>query len=565
MREKKSVIKEILKYLVILIALLITVLVAFLISSYEILKKEIVTSSDSFLRIYSNEINNNLNGMNKMLLDIVSQQEDLFKLKSTDENERTISSQSLCIYMQDLLDRNNCADLAVIYDNEYGKCLDVKRDDVNYVEKDLVREFTKKLVYTPKNKDNEWNFININNNFYMYKSFVSNGRVIAIYLRTSRLLNTLLTQEETNRRIVLADDSGKIGRLWGKSTQDIVVGANINDIETTNFYVAQKSIAGNKLQILCYTGKNAVFEQIEAGTIIVIITVSVAVIFMLFILRFTQNKIAQPMKRIVRGMEKIKGGEYNNHIDGDFETQEFQLLKDTTNRMVDDIVGLKIQTYEKKIELQDMELRSIRLQLKPHFFLNALTTISSLSSQSKNDDIVQFIYALSKNVRYMFSAGFHTVTVKEEVKHVENYIEMQELKYPGCVFHLIDLPPELEDWQIPQMLIHTYIENVYKYAVSLDNLLTVLIKISKQTYKGEEMLLVEIEDDGKGYPQEVLNYMSEGGEKSGEKGVRIGLWSIKRMMELMYDRNDLVYLENKKPHGCMNRIYVPVDAKHQLK
>lgn len=565
MQVKKSVIKEILKYLVILIGLLITVLVAFLGSSYGILKKEIITSSESFLQIYSNEINNNLNGMNKMLLDIISQQEDLYKLKNNDENERSLSSQSLCIYMQDLLDRNTCADLAIIYDSEYSKCLDVKRDSVSYVEKDMLREYTKKLIGTPKNKNNRWYFVNVNNNCYMYKLFVSNGRVIAIYLRTSRLLKSLLTQEETNRRIVLTDNSGKIGRLWGKPTKDIVVGANINDIDTSKYYVASKSISDNQLKILCYTGKNAVFEQIQAGTIIVIITVSVAVLFMLFILKYTQNQIVQPMKRIVSGMEKIKGGEYNNHIDGNFETQEFQLLKDTTNHMVDDIVGLKIQTYEKKIELQDMELKSIRLQLKPHFFLNALTTISSLSSQCKNEEIVQFIDALSKNVRYMFSAGFHTVTVKEEVKHVENYIEMQELKYPGCVFYLIDLPPELENWKIPQMLIHTFIENVYKYAVSVDNLITVLIKISKQSYKGQEMLLVEIEDDGKGYPQEVLDYMSGGRKKSDEKGVRLGLWSIKKMMELMYDRNDLLYLENKKPHGCMNRIYVPVDAKQQLK
>ena len=63
-----------------------------------------------------------------------------------------------------------------------------------------------------------------------------------------------------------------------------------------------------------------------------------------------------------------------------------------------------------------MELRSIKLQIRPHFFLNALTTISSLSRQKKFSEINNYITSLSKNIRYMFRAGFHTVSVKEEVK-----------------------------------------------------------------------------------------------------------------------------------------------------
>jgi len=204
------------------------------------------------------------------------------------------------------------------------------------------------------------------------------------------------------------------------------------------------------------------------------------------------------------------------------------------------------------------------MQLKPHYFLNALTTISSLSGQNKNGQIKIFIDALSKNVRYMFRAGFHTVPINEEIKHVENYFEMQDLKYPNCIFYLIDIPKELKEWKIPQMLIHTFVENEYKHAVSIDVTLTILIKISKQVYKEEEMLLIEIEDDGKGYPKEVLNYMNGLTERTNEKGSRIGLWGLKRMMEIMYDRNDLVFLKNIEPHGCLNRIYVPKNAKHEL-
>ena len=129
--------------------------------------------------------------------------------------------------------------------------------------------------------------------------------------------------------------------------------------------------------------------------------------------------------------------------------------------------------------------------------------------------------------------------------------------YPKCIFHLIDVQEGVSDWPVPQMMIQTIIENEYKYAVSLDEVLSILIKISGAEYKGEDMLLITIEDDGKGYPAEVLDIINGVYEGADPAGQRVGLWSIRRTMALMYDRDDLVLFSNIKPHGCLNTIYVP--------
>jgi Putative regulator of cell autolysis len=564
MQKKKSFISKILLYLLLLTGLLLVVLGVFLISSYEILEKEIKESSSTLLEIYSNEFTNNMTEMNSVLRSITAQGEDLAKLRSRDENERTLASISLCNYMQDLVSRDNVSGVIVVYDRNYNVCLDAIEAGFDYEKKIYLREFTRRATVNVKIRNHKWDFMNFKNDTYMYKIILTGRRAIAIYIRTNNLMDSTFTKDNGNRSIVLANNQGEIGKVWGNANNDIKVGADISLINSQNYYKIMKRVADSQLAIYCYTSKISVLKQTHTSMIIVGFIVCSAVLFMLFILKFTRNKIAAPMQIIVNDMVRIKNGEYDNRIDGDFQAKEFQMLQDTTNQMIDEIVGLKIQTYEKRIELQNMELKSIRLQLKPHFFLNALTTISSLSSQNKNMQIKTFIDALSKNVRYMFRAGFHTVPVKEEVKHVENYIEMQELKYPGCVFYLIDLPQELAEWKIPQMLIHTFVENEYKYAVSVENTLTVLIKIRKLIYKEEEMLMVEIEDDGKGYPREVLDYMNGFSNNNSESGTRIGLWSIKRMMELMYERSDLVVLENIEPHGCRNRIYVPAKAKHEL-
>lgn len=563
MQKKKSFVNQIVRYLLTMTGLMVAILGIFLASSYTILENEIQESSEAFLTIYSNEVSNTISKMNSYITSITTQGEGLAKIKSPNENERSLSAIALHIYMQDLIKDNQVANAVVVYDANYQICLDVIKSGFNYTKKNKLREFTIGAINNDEIHNYEWDFLNLNEEIFMYKMLINDNRAIAIYSSMNDFLNDIAIDDKGNRSILLVNKEGEIGKIWGNETRDITFGGHIRDINHENYYIVSKSIENGQLTLYCCTGKNSMFKQMDTSTAIVAIVSGVAFLFMLFVLWFTRKEIALPMHVVVNDMERIKEGEYENRIEGNFNTNEFQMLQETTNKMVDEIVGLKIQTYEKRIELQDMELKSIRLQLKPHFFLNALTTISSLSSQNKNGQIKAYIDALAKNIRYMFRTGFHTVPIKEEIRHVENYFEIQELKYPGCVFYLINLPQELEDWKIPQMLIHTFIENTYKHAVSMDETRTLLIKMSKQRYNDEDMLLIEIEDDGKGYPQEVLDYMNGRNQKTGEEGMRIGLWSVKRMMELMYEQKDLIQLENVYPHGCLNRIYVPRVVEHE--
>lgn len=564
MQKKQSFVNQIFGFLLILTGLLMAILGMFLVSSYHILENEINDSSESFLEIYSNEASNKIREMDGLLKNITSRNVDLAKFKSHNSNERILASISMYNYMQDLMFERNIADILVVYDKTYDICVDVIKSGFDYETKNKLREFTGNAIQNEYINNFEWNFLQLNDEVFLYKMLLTDSRSIAIYVRANQLLDDILSEESGNRSIVLTDPNGNIGRIWGAATEDIILGSYINDINSKNYYIINKEIVPEQLSIYCYTKKSSILHQTNTGMIIVATAVCLTMFFMIFVLKYTQKEIARPMENIVSDIERIKNGEYQNRVSGNFSTREFQMLQEATNQMVDEIVGLKIQTYEKRIELQDMELKTIKLQIKPHFFLNALTTISSLSSQKKFEEISKYIASLSKNIRYMFRAGFHTVSIKEEINHVNNYFEMQELKYPDCVFYLIDLPKKLEQWEIPQMLIHTFVENEFKHAVSLDKILTILIKVSLQTYKNEEMLLIEIEDDGKGYPDEVLDYMDGKMDKVSDKGNRVGLWSVKRMMELMYERDDLIRLENIKPFGCLNKIYVPKNPKHKL-
>lgn len=126
--------------------------------------------------------------------------------------------------------------------------------------------------------------------------------------------------------------------------------------------------------------------------LIILVTLGVSLLLALYL----RKQMYVPMRRISDVMARIKRQEYDVRITDRFGTREFEQLKDSFNQLMDEIVHLKISRYEQIIALQDMELKSIRLQLRPHFFLNAITTISSLDRQGRSGEISAYVDALSK-------------------------------------------------------------------------------------------------------------------------------------------------------------------------
>lgn len=105
-------------------------------------------------------------------------------------------------------------------------------------------------------------------------------------------------------------------------------------------------------------------------------------------------------------IQEIEDGDYKQRAEEDYHTEELQRLTQAFNRMMNVIVNLRIRAYDEKIQLMDTQMKYFQMQLKPHFFLNALTTIYSMSYQKRNEDIRTYIDALTKRSVICLKAVF---------------------------------------------------------------------------------------------------------------------------------------------------------------
>ncbi len=531
-------------------------LIIFAVSVYSAARKETDIAAENFLHIYAMQIENRIQKVDMQLTTIINEDEDLQLLESEDEAKRHYASVRLAQSINDIINIDQSADIFVITEADHNICIDAKADNLPYADKNSLRSMFMDYA-EPGRQTDGWKFQKIGDTFYLYRAIVSNRRVTAAAISAESLLKTVSLRDVDTYGFVLTDADDMVKAYAGYPLFDHEVDIRIDALRAVRNLENREEMLNGRVRLYSYESRTNVFRHLYKNAIFILAVIALLCVFDLYFMGTERKQIIQPMQGMIQDMERIRGGDYELRVEERGDNQEFSLLSRTFNQMMDEIVNLKIRFYEKQLALSDAEQKYIRLQIRPHFFLNAMTTIAGLSAKKKNAEIEKYINALSKNIRYMFSSGLHTVSVKEELHHVENYFEMQEMRYAGCIFYFIEMPEELEDWQIPQMLIHTLIENEYKYGISQGHSLMVLIKASVAVYDGEDMLLIEIEDDGKGYPEEVLTAINQDRAQQKEDGTRVGLWSVKRLLELMYDRKNLFLISNVEPHGALNQIYIP--------
>lgn len=277
-------------------------------------------------------------------------------------------------------------------------------------------------------------------------------------------------------------------------------------------------------------------------------------LIMIALIIIIKYMINQPIHELMLATRNIARGDYEYRLSENIRSKEFFMLNCEINKMAGDILRLNQERYEKQLEMQRRELDMLRGQIRPHFYLNALTMIKSMTYQNRDEDIRKYLDHLAKHMRYVFRRGVQNVTVGEELMQVQNYAEMQRIRFPFSVEVVIECPEDLKEESIAQMMIFSIVENSFKHALDLYGQLKIYItcrRITEETFRG---FSIEIEDNGPGYPDEVLSNFYKGEELPDHK---VGLSNVKRTLQLYYGREDLMKISNIVPNGAKTLLQIP--------
>ena len=513
---------------------------------------------------------------------------DIPMLSSADATKRSVAAQNVLQSLQSVMTTNDIQYL-LVYDRSQKIYLSnyTSSRDFTYADSEAIKSAVMGLADEgAESAVSRWTWSEVEGKGYAVRLYVNSSRIIGAYVPDSYIRKQIVPAGDL--RSAFTDSSGRI--LWQTEGDGILTSGadtasgNLSPAGETGeaeafpqnaamdvpswtedharYYVGTSSTKG-RFRIFVSLSAGEVLGAWQIQQILVLLLILTAILFMAGAALYMRRVVARPLQEVLRSMGRIENGETDLRLPETVRASEIWQISEDFNRMMDTIVNLRMKSYEERIQFDEATLKYVQLQIRPHFFLNALTTIHSMTYQNRNEDIRTYIELLSKNIRYLFKGGLHTVPLSEEIAHAKDYIAMQDMLYPGNVFDFIEVEDSVAEYQVPQLIIHTMLENIYRHAVSADRLTSILISAKEEEHGGEQMCHISVEDDGQGYPPAFLEQIRQGNVQVRPDGHGVGLWNVRKTLSLMYRRDDLIEFGNKKPQGTRVDIWIPRRAKRQ--
>lgn len=122
-----------------------------------------------------------------------------------------------------------------------------------------------------------------------------------------------------------------------------------------------------------------------------------------------------------------------------------------------------LQLQKENIEAQ---LQLLKAQVHPHFLFNTLNNIYSYT-QNTSPLASKLVTGLSEMLRFiLYESNQRLVPLSREIKMLQDYINLEQIRYDNKLDLHIDFPEKTYDLQIAPLLLLPLIENSFKHGTS---------------------------------------------------------------------------------------------------
>lgn len=292
----------------------------------------------------------------------------------------------------------------------------------------------------------------------------------------------------------------------------------------------------------------------------VIIPITLTTAFLTALLSILVSRgITRPIRFLSGAMENFGQGNFDINCQVDSE-DEIGRLSHTFNQMVMDMNSLVNTVYEQKVMKQEAQMKSLQMQINPHFLYNTLDTINWMARIRHVDEIGDMVAALSNMMRYSLEKKSF-VRLGEEVKSLKDYIAIQNYRYRDKMVAEIEIDESLMSLYIPRLLIQPILENAIVHGIEekLDKG-HILVAARRE----DEDLYIQIMDDGVGMTEETMSHIlmeDYSMKKSGHTS--IGVVNVNRRIQMIYGKDYGLLVQSVLGAGTKITIHIPAREEEQ--
>lgn len=265
------------------------------------------------------------------------------------------------------------------------------------------------------------------------------------------------------------------------------------------------------------------------------VTVILMIVFIaVFVLILLTHYITIPITRIMEKINRIALNDYS--FDPELEKPHSE-MGEVGARLNE--LGLSFeQLLKETISLHDerarIEMELLQSQVNPHFLYNTLNSVHWMAVVQKNTGIEKMVKSLVSLLKNISKGVSDKITLAEELSLLDDYINIQSIRYMGTFEYICRVPEELRQDKIIKFTLQPLVENAIFHGIVPKGTFGT---ITVDAWEEADFLVVAITDDGVGMTAEQAADLLRPGERADRSAMTgIGLGNVNRRLRLAYGK-----------------------------
>ncbi|MGG4130642.1 histidine kinase [Paenibacillus illinoisensis] len=247
------------------------------------------------------------------------------------------------------------------------------------------------------------------------------------------------------------------------------------------------------------------------------------------------RNIQSPIKKLIQGLRRVQRGDYSVRLHSK-DQNEFSFLFHRFNDMSHQIQDLIENVFHEKIRAKEATLKQLQAQINPHFLYNCLGYIINMAQMKDEQAVVSMAHNLSAYYRYTTRMERETSSLRDEIKLLINYLDIQKLRNGRIEYH-IDIPEDMLAQSVPRLMLQPMVENSVIHGVA-KSYSSGEIRITGESVDGYGKIYID--DDGPGLSSEQYEALNMKMQEPLQEEMGCGLWNTnQRIMHLFGSQSHL--------------------------
>lgn len=337
---------------------------------------------------------------------------------------------------------------------------------------------------------------------------------------------------------------------------------HVHDFSRKNRKIQKAALNVENLRLTMVVDYDSLFQEFNVTGLLMILICTVCIVGFIISAYFLTRYLVRPIEHLSRKMSSQKGLtliQSTRYLD---RTDEVGTLYNEYNSMVESLNSAVKQDYQDKLVILDAQMKSLEARINSHFLFNTLESINSMAELEDNLTIADMSLALGNMFRYTLKTQSELVTIEDELRHVQDYVSIQQIRFDHRFQLIVDMTPDFKQKKVLKLILQPLVENSLYHGL---NYCTVGDTISISGYEKNSCIYITVSDNGQGMSSETLTKLrSSLSEEASftELGHRnkqsIGLKNIHSRIELYYGQGYGLTITSEPEKGTTILIKLPI-------